>query len=387
MFVMDMPDVPPQFAPVVIAQASQAQKGDATADRTIGVCQLLENPPNPPDTAVNSVGVLGAVRNYFYIVERREIEGSGKVTVLQNPEHGTLEMGSVGGRYHPALDYYGPDRATFLVEIGSRKVKVIYFFQVLDGVTDERYERLCPKEYWKISLNPADPTAQLLTFNSPTQLTSYLAGAVNVDIKIADLASGAVGQTTATTITLDANAAGHGWFIDSTPASNDEFLPTHNPNEWIAKAGSDAAGKMDMLSVLLHEYGHVLGIGHSANGHDLMATTLTPGIRRMPTTGELALMAELVVGLKADLQLYSGDSVTTNSPLPFPWLPLDSTLGLAFLGRLRNRLGGLPSNDAALTLALSQGEREMVRYAVVANATLENGTLDAPQGWLSQGSP
>ena len=28
----------------------------------------------------------------------------------------------------------------------------------------------------------------------------------------------------------------------------------------------------------------------------------------------------------------------------------------------------------------------MVQYAVAANATLENGTLDALQGWLSQGN-
>jgi len=94
----------------------------------------------------------------------------------------------------------------------------------------------------------------------------------------------------------------------------------------------------------------------------------------------------------------AANSVTTNpsdSPLPFPWLPLDSTLGLAFLGRLRSRLSGLASNDAVLTpgllhagagSTLSPKEREMAQYAVVANATLTNGPLDAPQGWLSQGS-
>ena len=60
---------------------------------------------------------------------------------------------------------------------------------------------------WKILFNEIDPTGQLLSFNNVTQLTSYLAGAINVDIKIADLASGALGQTTATTITLDDNAA------------------------------------------------------------------------------------------------------------------------------------------------------------------------------------
>jgi hypothetical protein len=59
-----------------------------------------------------------------------------------------------------------------------------------------------------------------------------------VTLNIADLPGGAVGQTVGTNITLDDNAAGNGWFIDTTPADNSEFLPTSNPNEWVAKAGS-----------------------------------------------------------------------------------------------------------------------------------------------------
>ena len=403
MFAMDMPDVPPQYAPVVIAQAPQvpppAQQVSAKIDRTIGVCHLIQNSPNPPGTAVNALSPLGSVSDYMITVEKNYLGLKGAVTILEGPEHGELKVTPSGNyRYYPASDYHGNDRATFLVEIGGFKIKAIYFFKVgasawggTEGYDPYLDKENCPQgPKWKISLNPADSNDQLLTFNSSTQLTNYLAGVINANINIADLTDSAVGQTTGTTITLDTNAAGHGWFIDSTPGSNEEWLPTHNPNEWIAKEGSDAAGKMDMLSVLLHEYGHVLGIGHSANGHDLMATTLTPGMRRMPTTDELALMAELVVGLKADLQTSSvTNSVTTNpsdSPLPFPWLPLDSTLGLAFLGRLRSRLSGLASNDAALTPTLSQREREMVQYDVVANPTLVNGNLDATNGWLSQGS-
>ena len=81
---------------------------------------------------------------------------------------------------------------------------------------------------------------------SPYQLNS-------ITVTFADLPGSSVGQTTGT---------GHGWYIDETPLDNtDYYLPTSNPNIWQAKPGSEAAGKMDMLSVLLHEYGHALGVG------------------------------------------------------------------------------------------------------------------------------
>ena len=122
-----------------------------------------------------------------------------------------------------------------------------------------------------------------------------------IPVTFADLSGSALGQTNANGITLDTNASGYGWFIDTTPSQNEEFLPTSNPNEWVAKAGSAAAGKMDMLSVLLHEYGHALGINHSADPNDFMGTTLTAGVRRLPSAEEMALMQQLVGQVKASI--------------------------------------------------------------------------------------
>ncbi|SRR6266487_272193 len=166
--MIDIPDVSPQYTPVVIAQASQTEKGESNAGRTIGVCHLVENPPIPPGTAVNVISPLGSVSVYLQKEEHRTLDWkSSKVSVLQGPGHGELRVTPSGKyRYSPAPDYYGQDRASLLVEIGGRTVKVIYFFNVLrtvggtegyDPYDDKKY---CPKgEMWKISLNSTTRTA------------------------------------------------------------------------------------------------------------------------------------------------------------------------------------------------------------------------------------
>jgi hypothetical protein len=54
----------------------------------------------------------------------------------------------------------------------------------------------------------------------------------NLNIGFANLPSAALAQTTSDKITLDTDAAGHGWFIDYTQYLNEEWLPTSNPCEW-----------------------------------------------------------------------------------------------------------------------------------------------------------
>jgi len=209
-----------------------------------------------------------------------------------------------------------------------------------------------------------------------SSIAQTIIGISGITLNIADLPGGAVGQTVGTNITLDDNAAGNGWFIDTTPWDNSEFLPTSNPNEWVAKAGSDAAGKMDMLSVLLHEYGHALGIEHSADSGDYMGTTLTVGVRRLPSATELALMQQLITQAKDGLASATAlpNNTQDNAPAPFPTLPI-SLGGLAFAGLLRpNRYGSLSIDLAA----------PATQYEAAANAAFTN--LDTATAWQTQGS-
>ena len=420
--IPDTPNVPPQDAPVMIAQANQAQTGDVTKVRTLGVCTAM---PNRIYSLSNVIEPVASANFYLEQYEHRKVDYnhlSGVVAILQQPKHGILrpvtqaDVGTIlqsGGDpvdpaageyfYLPETGYEGKDSAILLVETGGVKVKVKYYFHAINGDLDnEGSAPYCAPQstFWKISSTldtNGNNTITSVEYQSPvidasatvadtatlgTILNTSIQRSLNVDgsavtVTFGSLAGGAVGQTTGeganAGITLDTNAAGHGWFIDTTPADNSEFLPTSNPDEWVAKAGSDAYGKMDMLSVLLHEYGHALGINHSADPNDYMGATLTPGVRRMSSADELALMQQLIGQAKATLTptLSQGERGQNDAPT-FPTLPLGG-LGFAFAGLLRsNRYGG-----TSIDLMPTQ-------YAVAANASFAN--LNSANGWNTQGS-
>lgn len=126
-------------------------------DRVIGICHLSENPFDPT-SAVNSMSTPLAIKNYFRNEEHYKIEGQANVSVLQLPAHGTLEdVGKGNYAYYPEKGYIGNDRATLLVEVGGKKIKVEYFFRVMKSVPDSEgldpYKDFCPKKLklWKIS--------------------------------------------------------------------------------------------------------------------------------------------------------------------------------------------------------------------------------------------
>jgi hypothetical protein len=92
-----------------------------------------------------------------------------------------------------------------------------------------------------------------------------------LQVFITDLAGPILGWTSAHVIWIDQDAAGHGWFIDPTPAEDEEFTGT---------AGDVLGGRMDLLTVVMHEMGHVLGHDHDAGG--VMAESLAAGVRETP---------------------------------------------------------------------------------------------------------
>jgi hypothetical protein len=129
------------------------------------------------------------------------------------------------------------------------------------------------------SANPQRPVRQVLT---PQQLQPVLRDAVaawraagaspaqlaamnQAPVHIAALPSRFLGEEAGGQVWVSPNADGWGWSVSTTTAR----------------------GRMDLLSVLTHELGHVLGLADSTNGHDVMGEALPPGVRRLPTANDL----------------------------------------------------------------------------------------------------
>ncbi|WP_417391439.1 choice-of-anchor Q domain-containing protein [Gimesia sp.] len=99
-----------------------------------------------------------------------------------------------------------------------------------------------------------------------------------VDVQVVDLADDTLGRAFPGTIYIDVNAAGYGWFVDATPADSSEFSSASELS-LIALPDSEAAGHVDLWTVILHELGHLLGYEHAADG--VMQESLAPGERRL----------------------------------------------------------------------------------------------------------
>ena len=97
---------------------------------------------------------------------------------------------------------------------------------------------------------------------------------------ISDLGGAQLGEAEKNVIYLDANAAGNGWFIDPTPAGNEEFSASAGSQQ-LKAADPQALDRIDLLTVVEHELGHVAGLKDlDVLADDVMSGVLGVGVRR-----------------------------------------------------------------------------------------------------------
>ena len=124
-----------------------------------------------------------------------------------------------------------------------------------------------------------------------SSLAEQLDGLGSVSFVITDLAGTQLALAAGDTIYVDVNAAGHGWLIDRTPGIDEEFELSEGN---LRALDPEAVDRVDLLTVLCHELGHVLGLEDLDPSADtLMSSQLAPRLRRSPGPVEIdALFAQ-----------------------------------------------------------------------------------------------
>jgi hypothetical protein len=121
-----------------------------------------------------------------------------------------------------------------------------------------------------------------------------------VVVSVSDIYGLQVGDSNPGHILVSANGAGYGWFVDATPGDDNEFTGTGT--DLTAKADGQAAGHVDLLTVIEHELGHQIGLGDSymlKDAADLMYGYVNPGERRLPSADDVHAATGTPVGHEA----------------------------------------------------------------------------------------
>ena len=175
-----LPNISTQQAPVAQTEQKSVDRQVATPfdEKTptfaMGVCQIVANGSEADKRSASTGYVLSPneeVKSYINWHEHHAIENTTNTSVLVQPKHGTLRKVTEADKgvlytdtdsldpavsyytYLPEVGYRGKDSGTVLVNFGTLKAKVVYFFQVTDDnfIGECTEADLCEKHYWKIS--------------------------------------------------------------------------------------------------------------------------------------------------------------------------------------------------------------------------------------------
>jgi len=137
-----------------------------------------------------------------------------------------------------------------------------------------------------------------------------------VKFGIVDLAGIYVGSSTHGVINIDSDGAGHGWFVDATSGEDSEYDGSGTSRT--ADAGGAAVGKLDLLTVLMHELGHQIGLDDDymkVNADDVMFGYMHVGERRLPAEGQTINAPGTLSGTNyLSLNEETSNKTTTASP-------------------------------------------------------------------------
>lgn len=234
--------------PDVIDPPSQQIVAGATP-RRMGECVLVPNYAGAEVNLLNSLSPEASAKNYLHMFEKERVgEGKALVTLVARPLHGRIEFRAGGLMYYvPDKGFRGFDRVSASADLGGYHVAIDYHIQVLgDDVGNDSFERLCKRGlFYKVNGKSIDAPLP------ESMLKVALSGFLKVSFSFENLSGARIGEPfgsgAGASVALSESVAGHGWFIDSTSLDHGEFLPTADPNVWVARESSESAGGVDLL--------------------------------------------------------------------------------------------------------------------------------------------
>jgi VCBS repeat-containing protein len=235
-----------------------------------------------------SSGVYRHVRGV--LANDTDVEGNPLAAIVESsPAHGTVQVQPDGSFiYTPAADFNGTDSFKYKASDGAAQSNVATVTITVNAVENLMASQ-APSE--GNDAGPVLSSAQLGVIvdeaigrwvETKAVDEDALSRLERVTVQITDLQGLTLGQATPDLVLIDVNAAGYGWYVDTTPADDLEFGLKLSELELLSTATSPALGRMDLLTVVMHELGHVLGNQDLDSGSDsLMGGTLEAGTRRL----------------------------------------------------------------------------------------------------------
>jgi uncharacterized repeat protein (TIGR01451 family) len=185
-------------------------------------------------------------------------------------------------------------------------------------------------------------------------------------------------------LVLDSKAAGYGWFVDPTPATDEEFTETFGSGRRVADPGSDAVRRLDLLTAVIREM--LFTVSHEKKRtmtvtRGLFNEQLTAGVRALPVSDNW------VSEPTAPSDSEKGDGTVGVGSTPVDGVRVDRSLR-ATIGRTLKSV--FSSLLRPVTLAFSRESKPTPPAAVTAGVDSNSpatGTLSEPAAVRSESEP